>query len=144
MHYFPQLEEIHLQTTESHFCSNYPAHVVCPEAFHPGPQTTPRPAFPSFPLVETGSLTAVIQHKPLFLRRLCSMIEEDKDHRVETECWSREGVWAGNRQRETRTSTVCSDREMTSGHPEASGLSDCLGKPRAHLMTPGPRPVGFF
>lgn len=26
--------------------------------------------------------------------------------------------------------------EMTSGHPEASGLSACLGKPRAHLMTP--------
>lgn len=38
--------------------------------------------------------------------------------------------------REARTPTLCSDREMTSGHPEASGLSACLGKPRAHLMTP--------
>lgn len=45
-------------------------------------------------------------------------------------------MWEGNKQRETRTSTVCPDREMTSGHPEASGLSDCLGKARAHLMTP--------
>lgn len=25
---------------------------------------------------------------------------------------------------------------MTPGHPEASGLSGCLGKPRTHLMTP--------
>lgn len=25
---------------------------------------------------------------------------------------------------------------MTPGHPEASGLSSCLGKPRTHLMTP--------
>lgn len=31
---------------------------------------------------------------------------------------------------------MCSDGKMTSGHPEASGLSDCLGKPRAPLMTP--------
>ena len=39
-------------------------------------------------------------------------------------------------ERETRTSTTCSHREMTPGHPEASGLSGCLAKPRTHLMTP--------
>lgn len=54
-------------------------------------------------------------------------------------------MWGGKRWRETRTSTVCSDREMTSGHPEASALSDCFGKPRAHLMIPAwSCPVGFF
>lgn len=40
------------------------------------------------------------------------------------------------KKKETRTSTTCSHREMTPGHPEASGLSGCLGKPHTHLMTP--------
>lgn len=37
------------------------------------------------------------------------------------------------KQREMRTSATCSHREMTPGHPEASGLSGC--KQRTHLMT---------
>lgn len=76
----------------------------------------------------------MIQHKLLFLRCLRSTIEEEKEHKERNDGQEKEcGKGTG---RETRTSTVCSDREMTSGHPEASGLSDCLGKPRAHLMTP--------
>lgn len=38
-------------------------------------------------------------------------------------------------ERERSTSQRVLTEEMTSGHPEASGLAGCLGKPRAHLMT---------
>ena len=44
-----------------------------------------------------------------------------------------------------RTSTACFHREMTPGHPEASGLSGCLRKPCTHLMTPAwLGPTGLF
>lgn len=39
------------------------------------------------------------------------------------------------RGRETSTSQRVLTEEMTSGHPEASGLAGCRGKPCAHLMT---------
>lgn len=51
-------------------------------------------------------------------------------------CEERRNAGEEEVERETRTSTTCSRREMTPGHPEASGLSGCLGKPRTHLMTP--------
>lgn len=55
--------------------------------------------------------------------------------RNDEEAWEKECTRKRG-ERETRTSTACSHREMTPGHPEASGLSGCLGKPRTHLMTP--------
>lgn len=39
-----QIERIHLSTAS--FCTNYPPHVVYPQAFNLGPQTTPLSVFP--------------------------------------------------------------------------------------------------
>lgn len=62
------------------FCTNYPPHVVHPQAFNLRPQTTPLFVFPSS-LQLTGSSTAKLQHGPLCLWWLCTAIKEEKGGR---------------------------------------------------------------
>ena len=86
---------IHLQTTERRFDTNYPAHVVHPEAFHLGPQTTPR-----LPFLSPFSWDRFFQRCDLTQTAIfetCALNDQGGDGAQRKEWWSREGVWEGNR-----------------------------------------------
>lgn len=74
------------------FCTNYPPHVVHPQAFNLGPQTASLSVFPPS-LQLTDSSTAKLQHVPQCFRWRCRTIKGQEEGKRRNEEVGREGVW---------------------------------------------------